>query len=611
MVARAKIAVAVLLALAAAWPGSALGKAPTDGEPASRCAVLAARDVLKRCTEVTGRLSCPATVTFGRDESGWRVEDVFLFYSDGHRVDAVDADPDLRQLAALSTVEAIAIQGTYGASTCKVTEDGLRALLPLKHLRRLSMYRLSGGIDVKALSGLPELEDLDLSTHFIEDSDTKDLVHLRDIPNLRRLNLAGRNLTDASLDHIKPLRGLEALNLKRNRPVTDAGVAKLKGLESLRELSLDLVNTTDAGLGELEGLRNLQVLRLYAWGRITGTGLSALKGMLNLRELSIGPLEIAPKDLLALKDMTRLERLTIHGRVKGATGKLDLSFLTSLKELHVGLDAGEAELVLPVGLQRVEFSVEQTRWASYRPALARSPDLVIRTRPQEPRETLALLKALPNPLELECMFEGDGSTQTFAAAAPKTLRSLEALFVGRCTDASLKVLAGLDRLEALETTCCVLLGEFTEAGIAELGRLRNLRRLELWDLTVGGLARMGDLRELRSLAVSLKLAKEAPAPVIDGALAKWKALGKLEELSIKVGPWDRNVTLTDEGLKHLTALRSLRVLDLSGCSGFNDEALGSLMDALPELKTVRRARRPNPRSTASRPAETPKAKKPE
>jgi hypothetical protein len=98
-----------------------------------------------------------------------------------------------------------------------------------------------------------------------------DLTCLRDLPELRKLDLHHATITDDGLVHLKGLKKLRELNLQSVldsdnakqaiRPmITDAGLVHLKGLTNLRSLNLTMTNVTDKGLTHLAGLAQLRDL---------------------------------------------------------------------------------------------------------------------------------------------------------------------------------------------------------------------------------------------------------------------------------------------------------------------------------------------------------------
>ena len=107
-----------------------------------------------------------------------------------------------------------------------------------------------------ALSGLPNLVDLDLSN--TEPGD-EGLAKVADLKQLKILRLRRCGMTDAGLEHLVALENLEQLHLLYNSSnITDAGMEPVGKLPNLR--LLDLRGCTligDAGLEHLKSLKNL------------------------------------------------------------------------------------------------------------------------------------------------------------------------------------------------------------------------------------------------------------------------------------------------------------------------------------------------------------------
>jgi hypothetical protein len=126
-----------------------------------------------------------------------------------------------------------------------------------------------------------------------------DLELLRDLTDLRTLNLSGTGITDAGLKSVGGLTGLQTLLLNETA-VTDAGLQHLHQLTELRELSLYHARVTDEGLTSLKGLTNLRDLTLSGdW--ITDKGLRELKGLRNLRHLFLSRTGVTPAGVQEFK----------------------------------------------------------------------------------------------------------------------------------------------------------------------------------------------------------------------------------------------------------------------------------------------------------------------
>lgn len=103
-------------------------------------------------------------------------------------------------------------------------------------------------------------------------------------------HLAGKEIGDAGLVHLKELSNLVWLNLA-NTKVTDDGLAELSGIQSLTRLHLENTGITDAGLAHLAGLENLEYLNLYGT-KVTDAGLDHLAGLKKLKKLYLWQTEV-------------------------------------------------------------------------------------------------------------------------------------------------------------------------------------------------------------------------------------------------------------------------------------------------------------------------------
>ncbi|MEK6237032.1 MAG: hypothetical protein N2C14_20175, partial [Planctomycetales bacterium] len=90
-----------------------------------------------------------------------------------------------------------------------------------------------------------------------------DLIHLRELNNLRSLNLSNTWVTDAGLIHLRGLKQLQGLNLN-SADVSDVGLVHLHGLQQLQGLSLYGTEITKEGDAALrKALPKCQVLNEY------------------------------------------------------------------------------------------------------------------------------------------------------------------------------------------------------------------------------------------------------------------------------------------------------------------------------------------------------------
>ena len=205
-----------------------------------------------------------------------------------------------------------------------------------QHMPRLRELNLSvnpiEGEGLKHLRGLQRLELLNLYDTAIDDD--KHLRHLKDLSELRHLNIHGGpehrdRVTHACLEHLRHLPQLRTLEQSFSmNDTTLAALAKMPKLE-IRKLRLDVVS--DAGMAELPRFSQLEELRI---GRafIEKDGLKYLAQLPNLRKLALS-------DVSTLYDEDRLCRLPAAHRMPPPEANVDqwqyLSELTNLKELRL------------------------------------------------------------------------------------------------------------------------------------------------------------------------------------------------------------------------------------------------------------------------------------
>lgn len=120
----------------------------------------------------------------------------------------------------------------------------------------------------------------------------RQLEHLRPLRGLQYLDLSGTGVSDAGLVHLSDLERLETLHLW-DTAITDAGLPLIGMLTSLRLLGLGNTAVTDAGLAHLRNLTGLRVLQL--WGTdVRGPGLSHLRALPELDVVTL-PRRVGPR----------------------------------------------------------------------------------------------------------------------------------------------------------------------------------------------------------------------------------------------------------------------------------------------------------------------------
>ncbi|MFZ5831803.1 MAG: hypothetical protein ACOY3P_17080 [Planctomycetota bacterium] len=476
-------------------------------------------------------------------------------------------DADVERLARLKTIESLTIHRER-----QVTGDGLRKLALLPHLKRLVVDWSLTEEDLQILSHAPRLIELNLGTwdHRTALAD-KGLPHLT---NLRRLDVGGRGLSDRSLKYLAQLPNLDSLDLERTADITDAGVAELRSLANLQELNLGWnQKITDAGVRHLRGNQNLQSLSLEQLGAV---GIAALKDLPQLEHLEIG--DFAPgRESTDLSALVHLKRVSIGGPFPDDEQDIDLRPIrlpAGLRRLDIGWPLGPR--LQPDSVKQIEHvQVDVNRFHNELKAASRD---------------LKWLTSLYGVRELTLVDPNEADTMSIMGLAQLRALAIEdSGCVPAIGDEGMRALAGLANLERLSicdryANDAVPESHLVNTGLDVLPKLKKLRQLELSGLptvTSEQLKNVWALTGLRTL--TLKLNSDRLDRQFDDTLAGIEALTELEELTLAIGG---QVKLTDEGLKHLAALKKLRVLNLGGTEGFTDRGLASLIAALPNLQRV-------------------------
>jgi hypothetical protein len=147
-----------------------------------------------------------------------------------------------------------------------------RQVQALAEIRRLGGGAISkpvgrSFVGDEVMAGYDHVDDVYLSHVYSDEKiphvTDAELVHLRELTRVRKLNLCGSEITDAGLTNLKGLKNLQYLWLDGTQ-VTDAGLEHLKGLTNLRELTVASTLVTDADMKDLRTwLPKCRVTRKY------------------------------------------------------------------------------------------------------------------------------------------------------------------------------------------------------------------------------------------------------------------------------------------------------------------------------------------------------------
>ena len=469
------------------------------------------------------------------------------------------------------------------------------------------------GAELALLRGLPRLQWLVIGRRVKANPPEQlimieaDLAQVKELTNLKRLQLPRELTTDAALAHLKGLGRLQHLTLSHSG-ITDAGLAHLRGLASLESLGLSDTTITDAGLmhlkrltklgsvdlgntpvtprgmkGLMEWLPNVRLFtgkEVFDPASVADDGPNrddpddpdALAALKNLgprgasltrddqgwvTRVSISPTWATAEELALLRGLPRLESLNISRLVKAnppeeikMTGHalVHLRGLKGLKRVWLGgvpvTDAGLEHLQALAKLEYLDLSHSQVTDAG-----------------------MANLQKLTN---LRQLYLSNTHVTDHALDYFERLSRLEVLDLKgtRITDGCLTDLGRLDNLKWLDLSRTKLTGFW----LIKLNALRNLKHLSLdsTQLTDANLARLRGVRSLESLSLN-------GTKITGAGLEHLKKLPGLQRLYLS------STGVTDGGVVHLAAMAKLRDLDL-GRTKVTNQRVKRLQQALPDTR---------------------------
>jgi hypothetical protein len=161
---------------------------------------------------------------------------------------------------------------------------------------------------------------------------------------VRTLQIGGNQVTDENLSYVGQITSLEELNISWGFHLTDKGFSHLSGLKRLRILFVDDSKMTDDSLEAIGKLTDLEELRIGGEG-FSDRGLEKIKELTRLEYLSLGEgsHRISDAGLEFLKSMHDLEYIDVGGWNVSDQGIAKLRGLKKLKTVHVGLSKDQED----------------------------------------------------------------------------------------------------------------------------------------------------------------------------------------------------------------------------------------------------------------------------
>jgi RNA polymerase sigma factor (sigma-70 family) len=495
---------------------------------------------------------------------------------------------DLSQ-AALDDLSPLAELAPDAIQSLRLHNLGARdeALRHVGHFTGLKEIKLDGNFFTDAglapLEKLKHLQSVSLGDSLIGDDG---IQHIAGLSSIRGLYCYRARITDGALRLIGKMKTIVSLDLGVTA-ITDRGIAEIKDLKNLRWLRFSETNTTDSSLAVVGGLTELVSLD-FDKTRTTDAGLAHLAGLKKLKYVRAFGNPFTDAGLAHLAKLPAIEILEVGGGARFTDAGLEsLAPARSLKSLNLGYgnkfsNKGLWQLAkLPV--------LESLRLMSSNNAVTESGIVFlgrIKTFQHLHLDGCALgkggLKALTGLPALKSLLLADTALTFGDLAEVENMVGLEDFRLfrmspspGRPTLRSFRNLKNLTFLELPPKTG--LSGprngiDFEPAEFAHLSGLTNVETLEYAGLlTDEGVKHLAPLSAMRYLALR-------NADLTDEGLKALSAMKSLDFLVI-------GGRITDQGLRHLEALKSLRFLALD-TKLVSLEGIRELKSKLPSLHTV-------------------------
>lgn len=242
----------------------------------------------------------------------------------------------------------------------------------------------------------------------------------------------------------------------KNEQVTNAWLAKLSGLTSLKKLGLSNCQIDDEGLHHLKQLVALRDLDLTLTP-VTDKGLAQLSTLVELRNLGLASTQCTGSGFTHLQALDKLENVNFHFTPLNDAGlaaisEVGISGRLWFAHTHFS-DAGSKSLAKLKQLRRCGMGSNDQ--VSSGEAVAALIDL--------PLEDLSLLDRQASPIGVA------------HATKIATLRRLDVSYGPEVNDASLKLVAGMPKLEEFKLGSSLI----TDEGLKALAESKSLKKVTL------------------------------------------------------------------------------------------------------------------------------------
>ncbi len=445
-------------------------------------------------------------------------------------------------------------------SDLRVTAQTIRLLNQLTNLKRASVsvanvddeqMRLLGKIAVPtdlSLSGSPTLTE----------KSWKQLHNAR----LIGITISRCPITDTSLASIGQLILLETLSI-RDAKITDLGLIHLKSLRALRSLHLTDVDVTQQGIDQLrEALPNLAHASVRKRGAVAPRPIRAIP-RINVRKDPIhGWTNAFIRDRLTADVMKQLKQESELGTVFLTGGKATNEDLALISDLPTKGLVIHSKHVTDEGIKSLENH----------PTLE-SLGLWSSTITDEALKSIARMSSLTKLTIHEVPITDSGMEKLISRMSESG--KIETLNLFRCNQLTDQGLMRVGELKSLEQLFLNNNGGLTSAIFEGISQLTSLTRLEIDDVSLNqsDLAHLATLSKLETLGIS----RSSESTMLnEEGLKHLSRLKSLQSLTMQ------NADIDDKSIAQITKLTDMQRLGLSG-TRITDEGVAKLAKELPGL----------------------------
>ncbi len=212
-------------------------------------------------------------------------------------------DAGLQHLAGLTKLESLNLSGT------ELTGSSFASLAKLTRLQELTLRELPDftGEHLNVLVNMPQLGSLNLHQTAVTDTGLKQIAGLKQLTELA----LPQAMTDKGFESLKDLINLENIHFHPESKFTGPGLVHLKNLEQLKSLELGDTQVTDEGLASLTQLQQMEAIGLTGT-KITDAALKHLLDLPRLRRLELTRTAITDAGLAQLAKIQTLESLELY-----------------------------------------------------------------------------------------------------------------------------------------------------------------------------------------------------------------------------------------------------------------------------------------------------------